>query len=901
MLSDWVFRLRALLRPSTVERELDEELNAHVEHQVERLVGAGMPRDEALRRALLEFGGVEQIKEECRDARGIQLVDDAWRDACYAARVLLRQPVFTLVVVGTLALGIGANAAIFHLLDAVEFRALAVREPQQLVEIAPSITSRWGNATGRRALVTFAIWDELRKHHDPFAGMFAWGAGRFDLSRSGESRLVDGIWVSGGFFDVLGVTAATGRVLTPSDDVRGCGSPGVVISHAFWQREFGGGRVVGRTIHLDGHPLEIVGVTAAGFSGVEVGRSFDVAVPLCAEPLIEPTQDAVDKRHFWWLDVFGRLKPGWTVDRSTRYLETIAPSLFEATAAPAFPPEALKTYKKSGLRAEPAGSGVSYLRGRYRQPLWILLALSGLVQAIACANLANLLLVRASSREREIAVRLAIGASRGRLVRQLLAESLVLTAMGAALGTVLAQWVSRSLIALISTDADRLFFDLGMDWRVMAFIAALAGATCILFGLVPALTATRRNVAAAVQAGRRSSDTREGLTLRRVLVSTQVALSLVLVVGAALFASTLWNLASVDTGFRTDNTLVANFDVQGARVPAPQAHAFEREMLSRIAATPGVELAAEAAIVPASGSVWNDRVVIDGDTEFMLTNENHVSPGFFRLLGTPILAGRDFDERDVPGATHVAIVNRSFAQRFLKTGAPIGRTFRLQVSPGEPDPVYEVIGVVADTRYNDLREPFGPIAYFPQAQDAYVEPLDEVQMLIRGRIPIAQLTAAITAAAREVNPALLVRYRTLAGDIQRGFLRERLMATLSGFFGMLAALLASIGLYGTMSYTVARRRNEIGIRLSLGAERRSVVGLVVRDAALFVAVGLGGGLVLTLAVSKATRSLLFGVAPWDPATLVGATLGLALISAVAAVVPAVRASRLDPKVALREE
>ena len=509
---------------------------------------------------------------------------------------------------------------------------------------------QWGNITGHRHVLTYAIWDRIRAQQEAFSGVFAWGTNRFDLAASGESRLVDGLWVSGDFFNVLGVPPALGRVFTARDDERGCGAPGAVISYAFWQREYGGDTsVVGRALRLDGHPFEIVGVTPASFFGVEVGRTFDVAVPICAEPLVEPARNAVDKRHYWWLDVIGRLKPGWTMEKADAQLRAISPGVMAATVAPAFPTEIAKDYTKSTLSAVPVGTGVSNLRGRYQQPLWVLLAVAALVLLIACANLANLMLARATAREREIAVRLALGASRLRLVRQLLAESLLIAAIGAALGAVLAQSFSALLVSLISTDSSRVFVNLRSDWRVLAFTIGLAALTCLLFGLTPAIRATRQSAGAAMKAGSRgSTDTRERFGLRRVLVVAQVALSLVLVVGALLFVRTVRNLATVDTGFRTDGVLVADFDTRAARIPPARQVAFERELRERVAAVPGVVSAVDVAIEPMGGPGWNDRMVIGGVAQETLAYENRVSPGFFKTLGTKVIAGRDFDDRDTP-------------------------------------------------------------------------------------------------------------------------------------------------------------------------------------------------------------------------------------------------------------
>jgi putative ABC transport system permease protein len=766
--------------------ERRREIDAYLAMETDENLARGMSPADARAAAHRKLGNVTLVREEIYQMNTLAFFDTAWRDLRHGARLLRRNPGFAIVAILSLALGIGANSAIFQLLDAVQFRMLPVNAPNQLVDIRPTSFERWGNMTGRPATMTYAIWEQIRDRQEAFSGVLAWGTHRFDLSTAGESRLVDGLWVSGDFFNVLGVRPLLGRALSARDDVRGCGSPGVVISHAFWQRESGADpSVIGRTLQLDSHPFEIVGVTPAGFLGVEVGRSFDVALPICSEPLVEPARSAVDKRHYWWLGVMGRLKPGWTLEKAAAHLAAISPGIFAATVAPAFPSQIAKQFTQSKLGAYPAGTGVSYLRRQYQRPLWILFAVATLVLVIACANLANLMLARATAREREIAVRLAMGASRARLVRQLLLESLLLASMGAALGAELAHALSRLLVALISTDGAPLSFNLASDGRVLAFTCALAAAACLLFGLAPAVRATRQSAGAAMKAGARgTTDSRERFGVRRVLVVVQVALSLVLIVGALLFVRTVRNLTAVDPGFRSENVLVADFDVRSARVPPPRQLAFERELRDRLAAVPGVEAAVDAAIEPVSGSVWNDRVIIDGVLQETMTNENRVSPGFFRALGMTFVSGRDFDEHDTAGSTPVAVVNEAFAEKILKAKNPIGRTFKQQVSPGDPNPVFEVVGVVRNSQYADLREIPGPIVYFPESQEADPDPvLSSVSVLVRGRVPLVQLTTALTAAAREVSPSILVRYRMLDQDIRRSFLRERMMAILSGFFG----------------------------------------------------------------------------------------------------------------------
>ena len=893
-------------RRSGWDDERRRELEAHLAIETDDRVARGMSYEEARLAARRKLGNVTLVREEIYDMNTAAIIDSAWRDLRYGIRLLRRNSGFAIVAIASLALGIGANTAIFQLLDAVEFRLLPVKAPEQLVEIRPTLDTRFGNMTGRagRATVTYALWEQIRSRQEAFSSLTAWGTGKFDLATSGESRLVDGLWVSGDFFNTLGVPPALGRVFTPSDDVRGCGAGGVVVSDAFWRREFGGDRsIVGKTVQLDLHSFQIIGVTPPGFFGVEVGRSFDVALPICAEPTVEPADNAVDKPHYWWLDVVARLKPGWSVERASAHLNAISPAVFAASVAPSFPPDVAKKFLAGRLAAYPAGTGVSYLRSEYERPLWMLLGVAGLVLFIACANLANLMLARATAREREIAVRLAIGASRPQLVRQLLAESLLLAALGAAAGAVLARFFSQLVVTLISTPRSPLVFNLQSSWQVLVFTCALAACACVLFGLMPAMRATRQSASAAMRAGGRgTTDTRERFGLRRLLVVAQIALSLVLIVAALLFIQTVRNLATVDPGFHTANVLVADFDVRSARIPPADQASFERRLRERLAAIPGVAAAVDVAIVPVSGSQWNDHVIVDGVLQQTLPHENRVSPGFFKALEIPFIAGRDFDDRDVAGAPTVAIVNEAFAEKILRTKDAIGRTFRMRVSPGEPDPTYQVVGVVRNTKYQNVRDSFGPLAYYAEAQELNPDAtLAGVQVLVRGRVQVEQLTTSITVAARELNPGTLVTYRTLDDDIRRSFQRERMMAILSGFFGALGAMIAMIGLYGVISYSVARRRNEIGVRMALGAAGSTVRRMILAEAALLLTIGVAVGAVLSVGASRSAGALLFGLQPNDPSTIALAAVLLASVAAVASYLPAWRASRLSPTIALREE
>ncbi|MGA7925933.1 MAG: ABC transporter permease [Candidatus Sulfotelmatobacter sp.] len=486
------------------------------------------------------------------------------QDVRYAVRMLRNNPGFMAVAVLTLALGIGANTAIFQLLDSIRLTALPLKKPDQLAEvriIQPH--GRTGNFTAAHPNLTYPQWEQIRAQQQGFSGIFAWSENRFNIAPSGETRYVDGLYVSGDFFRVLGVQPILGRLLTVEDDQRGCGSPSVVISDAFWQREYGGeNSAIGRRIIIEHHPFEIIGVTPASFYGLEVGKQFDVAVPICADPVIRGEEARVDVPHEWWLSVMGRLKPGWTIERASAQLAAASPGIFEATRITKFGAEEEKHYLTYHLGVLPAGTGVSDMRKDYETPLDLLLAIAGFVLLIACTNLASLMLARASSRAREIAIRLALGASRGRLIRQLMAESFLAAAAGAGLGLLLSHSLGRFLVSLISTQQDRAFLDLAPDWRVLSFTFALAILTCFLFGLAPALRATRNGSAEVLKAGGRGNTAgSERFGLRRALVTVQVALSLVLLVGALLFSRSFGKLLSVDPGFRAKGILITDLDL----------------------------------------------------------------------------------------------------------------------------------------------------------------------------------------------------------------------------------------------------------------------------------------------------------------------------------------------------
>ncbi len=898
---------RNLFRRTRVEQDLDLEVRSYAALLADEKVRTGTRSDAARRAALMELGGVEQVKEQVRDVRAGMTLESFAQDIRYGLRLLIKSPGFTLVATLSLALGIGANTAIFQLLDALRIRTLPVPHPQELTELfLTDTTGRRGSSQSWFDVLTNPIWEQVRDHWpDAFSGVAAWGEDGFNIAPRGQVRGAQGLWVSGDFFQVLGVRPMLGRVFTAADDHRGCGLPGAVVSYAFWQRELGADRAaLGRPISIDFHPVEVIGVTPASFTGLDVGKSFDIALPICSQA----TDDAfsfLDAGTIWWLTVVGRLNPGWTLARATAELGTISPGLFQTTLPKEYPRENIKDYLHFKLAAYPAATGFSGLRQMYQDPLWLLLATAGLVLLIACANLANLMLARASTRERETAVRMALGAPRSRVIRQLLAESLLLATIGAGSGLLLAGLLSRFLLSFLNTQDNPLFLDLHPDWRVLGFTIGAGVLTCLLFGLAPALGATRIAPSEAMKAGGRGlTASRERFGLRRVLATSQIALSLVLVAGALLFSRSLRNLLNVNPGFDPNGILIADADLTQiqTKLPWDSRVPYKLQLLDRIRAIPGVKAVADVRFLPLGGGTTDNAVWREGsDSSHAITSDfNWVSQDYFRVMETPFLAGRDFDSRDTSHSAPVAIVNRAFARALGLGPNPVGQYFRRQSTPSDPEMDFEIVGLAGDSKYRDIREADPPIAFLATSQELRFANYS-VQIVIRSSLPASDLTPLVRHAVAEFNPEISVDFGLFTDTLRDGTTRDRLMATLSGFFGLLGLLLASIGLYGVLSYIVVRRTNEIGIRMTLGANRREVVGMVLADAALVLGLGAGAGLAILLVVGKAVRSLLFGLRPSDPLALGIAIVALAAVAMIASYLPARRAARLDPMAALRWE
>jgi putative ABC transport system permease protein len=809
-----------------------------------------------------------------------------WRDGW---RSLRATPAVTAVAVLSLALGIGANTALFSILNSLMLKSLPVVEADRLVLLAED---SWTNP----------IWEEIRARQEQIAdGALAWSNERFNLSATGETDPVDGIFASGRMFDVLGVPAIRGRTFRQSDDDRrgGPDGPVAVISYGFWQRRFAGADdAVGRTLSINRTPFTIVGVTPRGFFGPEVGRSADVMLPLGTEAIVRGVESSLDGRSSWWLNIMLRLRRDQTLAQVTERLRGVQDQIRVATM-PQRGKDVQSTYLRDPFVLVPAASGRSTLRARYELPLRTLMGVVGLVLLIACANIANLLMARATARRHELSVRLALGASRLRLSRHLRAESLMLAGAGAMLALLFARWGSQALVAQLSSVGNRVYLDMPLDWRVLAFTIGVAAATAILFGVAPALTVNRVSPNEALKEQGRGASGERRAGLRQALVVLQVALSLMLVVTASLFARTLFSLTTRNAGFDRTPVLVASVTVNQ---PAEQRVATFERLRAAAAEVPGVSDAAISLYTPVSRGGWNTMIVVPPDSPLgrreRMSWINVVSPGWFKTYGIHLASGRDFDGRDRIGAPLVAVVNRAFAHRFLKGGDPVGQLFSEQGPSGAGD-TFEVVGLVEDTVYRSLRAPMEPTMFRPSGQ--WEKPGASIALGVRSAgSPPVSLTRSVSEALGRADTQASMTFFTLSSHVDASLLQERLLATLSTFFGGLALLLASLGLYGVTSYSVNRRRAEIGIRMALGADASDVVRMVLARVGMLVVIGVAIGTGASVWASRFVASFVYGFSATDPVTFVGAALVLSLVAAAAGWLPARRASRIDPTSVLRD-
>lgn len=882
--------VRALAGRARLDREIGSELQSHVDARRDDLIAQGLDPATAAHQALRELGDIRRWKEEGREARGLRWVDHLVGDVRYAARGLHRSPGFALTAILSIAIGIGANATIFSLVDAVLLRQAPVRDPGSLV-----ILGRSDDAHRLGSTFPYLFYRSLQETTS-LQGVLCLGELAANVEAAGVTERLSIELVSGTFFPVLGIQPAVGRLFTPADDdVRG-GHPLAVLSYRYWQRRFGGHHVIGETLRVNGVPLTIVGVTPEAFTGLQLGASPDVRIPMAMQPRVM-AQSRLDDPAQWWLSIIGRLRPG--VGRAAADAEIRASFDRYSEANQFVTPRPRHAFLIDGSRGRPA------VQQRLAVPLTVMSALAGAVLLLICANVANLLLVRNTARQQEFAVRVALGATRARVIGQLAMEALLIAALGAAFGVIAAAPTARFL-ARMATPLTGATLEPVVDLRVAAVASLLALITGVASALMPSLVAVRRRLTTTLGAGRRS--VRGGRVQgRALLVSAQIALSVALLVGAGLFARTLVNLRTVDLGIDPDRLLLLRLDPTLASYTRPQLHLFYRDLTTRVAAVPGIESASAAAIPLIGRNDWSSGITLDtlAKDNDPGPERNAVTPGYFATIGMAVVAGREFEPADVESAPRVAVVNETFARRYFG-GQALGRRIGSGFAAGPPD--HTIVGVVRDGKYADTRE--GPQAmwYVPYEQLGPLGNSDTATRISQGMLtlyvrteadPEASIAAVLQAVRDTDNRVAVSAVRTMPDQIASQLVIERVLAMLAGAFAVVATLLAALGLYGVTAYTAAARTREVGVRLALGATPRAILVMMLRQTSVLIALGLGAGLLLTFGLVRFTRNLLFGLRPTDPVVLVGTLAVITLVTLAAAWVPARRASRLDPTRALQ--
>lgn len=835
------------------------------------------------------------------------------QDIRYGGRALAKTPGITAVVILSLALGIGANTAIFTLINAVMLRALPVQNPERLVLYGNGSQRGFvSGLSGRWNIFSYPLYEALRE--DPsFQGVCAF---RTTLDRmsvrpqgdggDGPAQLAWGRLVSGNYFSVLGVQAAVGRALTAEDD-RPEAPPVAVMGYDYWRRVFHLDRsVVGQVLDLNGMLFTVVGVTPPEFFGESLESELpDFWVPITLQPRVMPQRGSVLKNAgINWTHLMGRLKPGVSIEQAQAGINVTFQQFLRREAGPKLTPHRESEIQRSHIALTPGGGGVSNLRFRYSRPLHILLAVVALVLVIACANVANVLLSRAAAREREISMRLALGAGRRRLVRQLLTESALLATLGGALGMLFAGWTVSLLVAAVSTGSRTIPLNVSPDVRILGFTLVVSLLTGILFGLAPALRATKVDLVSALKEGSSRGRLRWGLP--KALVVSQVALSLPLLAGAGLFLRTLEQLRHQDLGFNGEHVLEVGIDPRIAGYKPDRLDSLYQALLDRVNALPGVRVASLSLYSPMSGDNWSGGISVQGylppPTKTASTQWVWVGPRYVETLGMTLLLGRDLGPRDTQTAQKVAVVNEAFVRRYLAGQSPIGRRFAMEVPTKGYDAAIEIVGVVKDFKFNNPRQEYWPVTFLPLSQATFPPARYAANLEVRAIGDPAGVAATVRQALREVDKNLPVTgVKTLSRQIDESLTRERLVASLSSFFGLLALLLACLGLYGVLAHVVVRRSREIGIRMAVGAQQANVLSMMLREALFLVVLGAGIGLPVALGVSHLVSSQLYGLKPFDPPTMVVATLVLTAAAALASYLPARRASRLDPMDTLRAE
>jgi predicted permease len=891
--------------------EIDDEIRAHLQQLTERYIAQGMSREDALAAARRQFGNLGVHHEDRHETRSISWLENLWRDIRYGARQLRHNLLFTTVAIATLAIGIGANTAVFTLLDQLVLRLLPVKDPSHLVMIWPE-GQNFGNNNGQRA-VSYPFCQDLRKSPSLESVMCAYNAYEaVTIDGATESLSVE--LVSGNYFETLGVKPALGRVFSSAaDDQVWSGSPSIVLSYRYWQEKFGGDpQVIGKKILVNNFPMEIVGVSAEGFAGLDPAESPHLRIPLLMLPVLPTDGEKLPDRRTQWLHAFARLSPGVSVKTARVRLQPLFQQSQETeSTAPDF--SKLSQYDrtlffKRTLAVETAATGYSGMRESFSTALIVLMCMAGLILLVACSNVASLMLARATARQKEIAVRLAIGAGRRTLIRSLLVESLMLAGAGVIFGLVLAEASLRALLAMMPSGNMLTMLHAHPDSRVLLFSIVVALATGLLFGLAPALQGTRLDLSstlkdAAIVSGGRSTRT------RKILVAAQVALSFLLLVGAGLFAKTLYNLKNTRIGI-TDipNLVTFSVDPRGSRYTGPKAQALYKDALAEIRSTPGVESAAFSVVPLLHGYVWSGTIIVVGheakDGEDLNATNNIISPGYFQTMGISLLAGRDFNDRDTNKGQDlnqipsVCIVNRNFAEHFF--GSPQNAIGHYAHNFLKDDPKFQIVGVVENSTYwsprqgSDERE-----IYFAE----YEAPMAlQASFYVRASSDSKALFTTLRSIMANLDPSLpVMNIKTVDTQLDEVLNTERLIASLSVVFGLVATALAALGLYGVVAFSVASRTKEIGLRMALGAPKASVLWLVLRETMILVTIGIAIGIPVAYTLSRYVTSQLYGVTPTDVSTGLAALAILAAVAAFSGFIPARRASTIDPLQALRHE
>lgn len=895
------------LRRERQEREFAEELQFHLEMSIEDNLRQGLPPGEARRQALIKLGGIEQTKERCREQRRILLLETVVQDLRHSARMLRKQPGFTLLAVITLSFGIGANTAIFSLLYQVLLKPLPVRAPQQLVLLC-SPGDREGHITSDAPdsgeAFSYPMYKDLREHNSVFRGLLARFPVSLNITVQGETERVFGELVSGNYFEVLGVGAASGRTLTPDDDITPGAHTVVVLSHRFWKRRFAAdATVLNRTMVINGQVMTVVGVAQAGFSGVQVGETPDVFIPITMKARMTPDWDGLDDRQDYWVSILGRLDATLSREQAQQRVEPLYRSLLDSELATrrGNASEEAEGFASRPLILKDGSQGRQILQHQTREPLLMLMGMVGLILLMTCANLASLLMTRGVARQKEMAMRQALGASRLRLLQQLMIESLTLALAGGLCGLLIAGWTLGALLRWMPEGAGLAGIPTQIDQQMLTFNFALSLFAGLVFGLLPAWKTTGANLTAAMkEQGRGASAGAAGARLRKALVVAEVALTVVVLVAAGLFARSLYHLKKTDVGMRTERLLTFSMAPGRNGYTPPQTLTLLERLEESLAQLPGVEAVSVTELPVFANSDHELNIVIEGYLpgidEKIKVHRNAVSPGYFSTLGVPLLAGREFRRADTAQSQRTVIINESLARRYFSDRNPLGRRLRFG---GPKGPVREIVGVAQDSKHTNLRAEIQDFVYVPYTQRGALE---QVTFYVRTtQHPVTMATTLRQVVARHDATLPLYALRTLSEQIDESIFNDRLLAALSAVFGLLAALLAVIGIYGVMSYTVAQRTQEIGIRLALGAQPGAVLALIVQQGMRLALLGIGIGLPAAFVLTRLMKSLLYGVSATDALTFAAVPAALTLVALLACVLPAWRAAKVDPLIALRHE